>query len=45
MGIVVDNLSLTRLSHVTDGPLRGRAGSWMVRCINMPSRPKPAAAQ
>jgi alpha-ribazole phosphatase len=45
MAIVVDNLSLTRLSHVTDGPLRGRAGAWMVRCINMPSRPKPAAAQ
>lgn len=38
MAIVIDNLSVTRLSHVDDGLLRGRGGVWQVRGINQPSR-------
>lgn len=38
MAIVIDNLTLTRLSHVADGLLRARGGVWMVGGVNMPSR-------
>ncbi|TVR84714.1 MAG: histidine phosphatase family protein [Rhodospirillales bacterium] len=38
MAIVIDNLSVTRLSHVEDGLLRGRGGVWQVRGVNQPSR-------
>ncbi len=38
MAVVIDNLSLTRISHVADGLLRARAGAWMVRGVNMPGR-------
>lgn len=38
MAIVIDNLTLTRISHVADGLLRSRAGVWMVRGVNMPGR-------
>ena len=38
MAIVIDNLSLTRISHVADGLLRGRGGAWMVRGVNVPAR-------
>ena len=38
MAIVIDNLTLTRISHVADGLLRARAGAWMVRGVNMPGR-------
>jgi alpha-ribazole phosphatase len=45
MALVVDNLSLTLLERVADGPLRGRGGAWLVRGVNLPCRwilPKPA---
>ncbi len=38
MAVVIDNLSLTRLSHLADGLLRARGGVWMVGGVNMPSR-------
>jgi len=38
MAVVIDNLSVTRLSHVEDGLLRGRGGVWMVEGVNWPSR-------
>jgi len=37
MAIVVDNLSLTCLDRLDAGLLRGRGGSWRVRCINAPA--------
>ena len=39
MAIVIDNLTLTRISFVQGGLLRGRAGAWMIRGVNIPSRP------
>jgi alpha-ribazole phosphatase len=39
MAIVIDNLTLTRISYVQGGLLRGRAGAWMIRGVNIPSRP------
>lgn len=38
MAVVIDNLTLTRISHVADGLLRARAGVWMVRGMNAPGR-------
>jgi alpha-ribazole phosphatase len=38
MAIVIDNLTLTRISYVADGLLRGRAGTWMIRGVNIPCR-------
>lgn len=38
MAIVIDNLTLTRISFVEGGLLRGRAGAWMIRGVNIPSR-------
>lgn len=38
MAIVIDNLTLTRISHVADGLRCARAGAWMVRGVNMPGR-------
>jgi alpha-ribazole phosphatase len=35
MAIVIDNLSVTRLSHVEDGLLRGRGGVWQVKGVNL----------
>lgn len=39
MAIVIDNLTLTRISFVEGGLLRGRAGAWMIRGVNIPFRP------
>ncbi len=39
MAVVVDNLTLTRISSVAGGLLRGRAGAWMIRGVNVPFRP------
>jgi broad specificity phosphatase PhoE len=36
MAIVIDNLSVTRLSHVEDGLLRRRGGVWQVKGVNAP---------
>lgn len=36
MAIVIDNLSITRLSNVGDGLLRGCGGVWLVKGVNMP---------
>lgn len=38
MAIVIDNLTLTRISYVEGGLLRGRAGTWMIRGVNVPFR-------
>lgn len=38
MAIVIDNLTLTRISYVEGGLLRGRAGTWMIRGVNIPFR-------
>lgn len=38
MAIVIDNLTLTRISYVESGLLRGRAGAWMIRGVNVPAR-------
>ena len=38
MAVVVDNLSVTRLSHVEDGLLKDKGGAWLVRGVNIPSR-------
>ena len=37
MAIAVDNLSLTRLDHVTGGLLRGHGGVWRVEYVNVPA--------
>ena len=34
MAIVIDNLSVTRLTHVMDGLLRGHGGVWRVEGVN-----------
>lgn len=39
MALAVDNLSVTRLSHVEDGLLRGRGGVWRVDGINCTRQP------
>ncbi len=39
MAIVIDNLTLTRISYVEGGLLRGRGGAWMIRGVNIPFRP------
>lgn len=36
MALVIDNLSVTRMSYVEDRLLRGTAGVWLVRGINCP---------
>lgn len=38
MAIVIDNLTLTRISYVGGGLLRGRGGTWMIRGVNVPCR-------
>jgi alpha-ribazole phosphatase len=38
MAVVVDNLSLTRMSWVSEGLLRGRGGAWLVQGVNLPFR-------
>lgn len=38
MAIVVDNLSVTRLSRVENGLLGGRGGVWRVETVNAPCR-------
>lgn len=38
MAVVVDNLSITRLSHVEDGLLKAKGGAWLVQGLNIPSR-------
>lgn len=38
MAVVVDNLSITRLSHVKDGLLKNKGGVWLVQGVNMPCR-------
>lgn len=38
MAVVVDNLSITRLSHVKDGLLKNKGGVWMVQGVNIPCR-------
>jgi alpha-ribazole phosphatase len=34
MAVVIDTLSLTRLSHVHEGVLRGQGGAWLVQTVN-----------
>jgi hypothetical protein len=46
MAIVIDNLSLTRLTHLPDGALAsGIGGAWRVEAVNAPCRwiPIPAS--
>jgi len=43
MALVVDNLSLTRLTHVRQGLLRGHGGAWLVQGVNL-RWPLPADA-
>lgn len=38
MAVVVDNLSITRLSHVEDGLLKSKGGAWLVQGLNILSR-------
>lgn len=38
MAVVVDNLSVTRLSKVDDGLLKSKGGVWLVQGINIPCR-------
>jgi hypothetical protein len=38
MAVVVDNLSVTRLSHVEDGLLKAKGGVWLVQGVNIPGR-------
>ncbi len=38
MAVVVDNLSITRLSHVEDGLLKAKGGVWLVQGVNVPCR-------
>ena len=38
MAVVVDNLSITRLSHVEDGLLKTKGGAWLVQGVNIPCR-------
>lgn len=38
MAVVIDTLSVTRLSYVHDGMLRGRDGAWVVEGVNLPCR-------
>lgn len=38
MAVVVDNLSITRMSYVADRLLRGSGGVWSVQGINCPCR-------
>ncbi len=38
MAIVVDNLSITRLSYVEDKLLRGAGAAWLVQGVNCPCR-------
>lgn len=38
MAIVIDNLSVTKLTNVVDGLLRGHGGIWRVEAVNAPSR-------
>lgn len=45
MAIVIDNLSITRLTLVPDGLLRNKGGHWRVEAINVPCRwiPSPGS--
>jgi len=36
MAVVVDNLSITRLSKVEDGLLKAKGGVWLVQGVNIP---------
>ncbi len=38
MAVVVDNLSVTRLSKVEDGLLKNKGGVWLVQGVNVPCR-------
>lgn len=38
MAVVVDNLSVTRLSMVEDGLLKAKGGVWLVQGVNIPCR-------